>query len=119
MLKLLKKCKEFYKLKDRYLFHHLFFILKHTKNLDDITSKYIINYCNDIIISYLNKGNNYKYLINRRKTERNWNIFHYLFINESLSFSNKKELFEIIVNYIINYYKNMILLVYILLSFFI
>ena len=102
MLKLLKKCKEFYKLKDRYLFHHLFFILKHTKNLDDITSKYIINYCNDIIISYLNKGNNYKYLINRRKTERNWNIFHYLFINESLSFSNKKELFDLICQNLFN-----------------
>ena len=102
MLLIIKKCNQFYTLKDRYLFEHLFFILKETKKLNNSTNKYINNFIKDIIYPYLNEGKKYWLLINRRKIEHEWNIYHYLFINQYLNFSDKKTLFEIINQILLN-----------------
>ena len=102
MLLIIKRCQQFYTLKDRYLFEHLFFILKETKKLNDSTNQYINKFIKDIIYPYLNEGKKYWLLINRRKIEHKWNIYHYLFINQYLNFTDKKELFEIINKILLN-----------------
>ena len=102
MLLVIKRCKQFYTLKDRYLFEHLFFILKETKKLSDSTNKYINKFIKEIIYPFLNEGKKYWLLINRRKIEHKWNIYHYLFINQYLNFSDKKLLFEIINQILLN-----------------
>ena len=102
MLLVIKKCKQFYTLKDRYLFEHLFFILKETKKLSDSTNQYINKFIKETIYPFLNEGKKYWLLINRRKIEHKWNIYHYLFINQYLNFSDKKLLFEIINQILLN-----------------